>query len=63
MFRAFLTAIKSDAVTVNIKDMIVTLGLLCQNFPASSWVEPMYNSGLFAYLITTLAEGEVRMIY
>jgi hypothetical protein len=62
MFRAFLTAIKSDAVTINIKDMIVTLCLLCQITPASSWVEPMYNSGLFAYLIATLAEGEVRMI-
>lgn len=62
MFRAFLIAIKSDAVMVNIKDMIVILGLLCQNSPASLWVEPMYNSGLFAYLITTLAEGEVRMI-
>ncbi|KAF8746019.1 hypothetical protein AX14_004306 [Amanita brunnescens Koide BX004] len=58
MFRAFLTAIKSDAVTINIKDMIVTLCLLCQITPASSWVEPMYNSGLFAYLIATLAEGE-----
>ncbi|KAF8351332.1 armadillo-type protein [Amanita rubescens] len=58
MFRAFLTAMKSDAVTINIKDIIVTLSLLCQVSPASSWAEPMYNSGLFTYLITTLAEGE-----
>jgi len=53
---------KSDAVTINIKDIIITLSLLCQVSPASSWAEPMYNSGLFTYLITTLAEGEVRMI-
>ncbi|KAF8623412.1 hypothetical protein AX15_006355 [Amanita polypyramis BW_CC] len=57
-FRAFLTALKSDAVTLNIKDMIVTLSLLCQLSPVSLWAEPMYISGLFAYLITTLVEGE-----
>ena len=61
MFHTFHTALKSDAVKLNIKDMIVTLGLLCQISPASLWAEPMYISGLFAHLITTLVEGEVTM--
>ncbi|KAK2466318.1 hypothetical protein APHAL10511_001960 [Amanita phalloides] len=58
LFCALLAGLKSDAVTINIKDMIVTLSLLCQNSPISLWAGPMYNSGLFAYLITTLVEGE-----
>ncbi|KAM6495766.1 Armadillo-type fold [Amanita muscaria] len=59
LFRAFLQALKSDAVTLNIRDLITCLGILCQISPASLWAEPMYQSGLFAYLITTLVEGEI----
>ncbi|PFH52845.1 hypothetical protein AMATHDRAFT_1887 [Amanita thiersii Skay4041] len=58
LFRAFLSAIKSDAVTINIRDMIISLNLLVQTSPAALWGGPMYNSGLFSYMITTLAEGE-----
>ncbi|KAF8639750.1 hypothetical protein AX17_001012 [Amanita inopinata Kibby_2008] len=59
LFRAFLAALKSDAVTINIKDMIVTLSILIEITPAALWGESMYSSGLFAFLITTLVEGEI----
>ena len=44
---------------INVKDMAVVLGLVIQLAPSSLWGEPMYNSGLFSYLIKTLEDDKV----
>ncbi|TFK29370.1 ran binding protein 11 [Coprinopsis marcescibilis] len=58
IFRAFLEALKSPALSINIKDMVISLGFLVQLAPSSLWGEPLHTSGLFAHLLLTLNEGE-----
>lgn len=62
LFRAFHTALKSGAVILNMKDMVIALNLLVQIAPAALWGEAMHISGLFAYLLNALIEGEVCSI-
>lgn len=62
IFRAFLAALRSDAVTLNLKDMVVALNLVVQITPSSLWGEAMHMSGLFAYLLKTLIDNEVRLL-
>lgn len=59
VFSTVLTALKSQAVTVNIKDILIALNLLIQLTPSNLWGEPMHISGLFAHILTTLIDGEV----
>ena len=48
-----------QAVQVNVKDMAQITGLACQLAPSSLWGEPLHNSGLFAYLVSSLQEDKV----
>jgi hypothetical protein len=59
VFSTLLTTLKSQAVMVNIKDILITLNLLIQLTPSNLWGEPMHTSGLFAHILTTLIDGEV----
>lgn len=59
VFSAILTALKSQAVMTNIRDILVALNLLIQLTPSNLWGEPMHTSGLFAHILITLIDGEV----
>jgi hypothetical protein len=47
-------------MNTNIKDIIIALDLLLQVTPSSMWGEALHVSGLFAHLLTTLTDAEVR---
>ena len=50
-----------QAVQVNVKDMAQITGLACQLAPSSLWGEPLHNSGLFAYLVSSLQEDKLTV--
>ncbi|KAJ2930226.1 hypothetical protein H1R20_g6892, partial [Candolleomyces eurysporus] len=58
IFQAFTEGLKSQAVMVNMKDMVVALQFMVQLAPSNLWGEPMHTSGLFAHLLLTLNDGE-----
>jgi hypothetical protein len=61
LFRAFLTALKSGAIPLNVQHMIIALSLLVQVTPSSLWGEALHVSGLFSHLLNTLLENEARL--
>lgn len=63
VFGTLLTALKSQAVMVNIKDLLIALNLLIQLTPSNLWGESMHISGLFAHILTTLIDGEVIYLF
>lgn len=63
LFQAFLAALKSEAVTSNMKDMIISLSLLVQVSPPALWGEAMHTSGLFNHLLMNLVEGEGNSLF
>lgn len=48
-----------NAVSTNVKDVLVTLNLMVQVTPSSLWAEPMHNSGLFKSLLHTVINDKV----
>ncbi|TFK43406.1 armadillo-type protein [Crucibulum laeve] len=58
LFNSYTAAFKSDAATLNLKDMLISLSLLLQIAPSSLWGESLHTSGLFAHLLIKLIEGE-----
>ena len=48
------------AIPINVREMAGLLGLIAQLAPSSLWGHQMHDSGLFAYLVTTLEEDKVR---
>ncbi|KAJ2920088.1 hypothetical protein MD484_g369, partial [Candolleomyces efflorescens] len=58
IFQAFTEGLKSQAVMVNMKDMVMALQFMVQLAPSNLWGEPMHTSGLFSYLLLTLNDGE-----
>jgi hypothetical protein len=58
LFCTIHTTLKSEAVLLNMKDLIIALNLLIQIAPAALWGEAMHTSGLFAYLLRELIDGE-----
>ncbi|GLB33947.1 putative ARM repeat-containing protein [Lyophyllum shimeji] len=63
LFSAFLAAFKNESVVLlNAADMTRALNLLVQMAPSTLWGEALHSSGLFAYILTTLVEGEASTL-
>ncbi|KAK7054202.1 importin N-terminal domain-containing protein [Favolaschia claudopus] len=58
LFLAFRTALTSDAVDTNLKDMLTSLNILIQVSPSSAWGAAMHTSGLFSQLMKNIVDGE-----
>lgn len=49
-----------QAAQMNVKDMAISINMLVQLAPSSLWGEALHSSGLFAYLVKSLQEEQVR---
>jgi hypothetical protein len=58
LLRAYNAAL--SGASSNIKDMLVSLGLLVQLVPSSIWGEAMHISGLFPSALQVLLDDKVR---
>ncbi|KAJ7590824.1 armadillo-type protein [Mycena floridula] len=54
VFEAFMLCFKSDAPQVNLKCLLRALNLIFQTSGSALWGAPLFDSGLFAYLVNTL---------
>jgi hypothetical protein len=61
LFNAYKNSI-SNALSINVKYLLISLQILVQLAPSSLWGEAMYYSGLFPFLLKTLLDDEVRLV-
>ncbi|KAK0206374.1 armadillo-type protein [Desarmillaria ectypa] len=59
LFKAFRQGFENVNITVNRRDMLVALNLIVSITPSSLWGEALHVSGLFAYLMKILLDGEI----
>ncbi|KAG7449051.1 ARM repeat-containing protein [Guyanagaster necrorhizus] len=59
LFKAFRQGFENVNITVNRKDLLVALNLIVSITPSSLWGEALHVSGLFAYLMKILLDGEI----
>ncbi|KAJ7283929.1 armadillo-type protein [Mycena rebaudengoi] len=62
LFTALRNALANAAVVVNLKDILISIGLLVQVAPSTLWGEAMHVSGLFSLLLKNITEGECGAI-
>jgi len=59
LFQAYRTAFSNKLLEANTRQLVQSLTLLFSMSPANIWAEPLHTSGLFPFLLKTLAAGEV----
>ncbi|KAK0230961.1 armadillo-type protein [Armillaria fumosa] len=59
LFKAFRQGFENVNITVNRKDMLIALNLIVSITPSALWGEAFHVSGLFAYLMKILLDGEI----